>query len=114
MLSPLYNKAINRDQESFAVEMRSRTGFSGSPVMTYRTIATNLARTKTDVENFHALLGINWGFVYDEKGENTWLNGVIPAWKILETLDTPELQKKYDEAVEYATPRILEESSGGA
>ncbi|MCH8977265.1 MAG: hypothetical protein IH909_06540 [Proteobacteria bacterium] len=113
MIEPLPNKAINKDQESFAVEMRSRTGFSGSPVMVYRTAGTNLARPKTNVENFHALLGINWGFVYDENGENTWLNGVVPAWKIIETLDTPELQEKYDDAVEYATPRILEELSGG-
>jgi hypothetical protein len=28
----------------------------------------------------------------DEEGENTWLNGVVPAWKISELLDAPPLQ----------------------
>jgi len=105
MVQPLFNKAIIKDQESFAVEMRSRTGFSGSPVYVYRTIASNIARTKSRVTNFHSLLGINWGFVRDENGKNTWLNGVIPAWKILDVLDTTELKKEYDEAVEFAKKR---------
>jgi hypothetical protein len=91
MPEPIWNKALGRDQDSFAVEMRSRTGFSGSPVTVYRTPATTLA--PVPVPDFYMLLGVNWGYIFDEEGENSWLNGVVPAWKILETLWTPELMK---------------------
>lgn len=91
MPEPMWNRALNRDQESFAVEMRSRTGFSGSPVAVYRTLATTLA--PVPVAEFFGLLGVNWGYINDEDGENTWLNGVVPAWKILETLEVEALKK---------------------
>lgn len=80
------------EQESFAVEMRSRTGFSGSPVTVYRTLATVLADIPNDKCGLTFLLGVNWGYIFDEAKENTWLNGVVPAWKIRETLDVPTLQ----------------------
>lgn len=91
MPEQMWNNALKNWEESFAVEMRSRTGFSGSPVITYRTPATVLTNVPKD--NFHLLLGINWGYVLDENKENTWLNGVVPAWKIWETLDVPALKK---------------------
>ena len=31
MLEIIWNSTVNKDQLSFSVEMRSRTGFSGSP-----------------------------------------------------------------------------------
>jgi hypothetical protein len=96
MPEPIWNKGISRDQLSFVVEMRSRTGFSGSPVAVYRTIATTL--TDVPVRDFFAFLGINWGYILDEDGENTWLNGVVPAWKIAETLEVPALKKHQKEA----------------
>jgi hypothetical protein len=95
MLQPLRNSDLSRDQIGFAVEMRSRTGFSGSPVTVYRTQFDDTFRTKAPKPYFWGLLGINWGYVLDEHGENTWLNGVVPAWKILETLEVPELKKKH-------------------
>jgi len=100
MVEPIWVEKRKRDQECFAVEMRSRTGFSGSPVYVYRTVFTNIARTKTDVEDFKGLLGVNFGFIYDENRENTWLNGVIPAWKISELLNEPSLQKEHENAAE--------------
>ena len=99
MLEPLWNNALQRDEDSFAVEMRSRTGFSGSPVVVYRTVSTVLTDVPEDHRDFHRLLGVNWGYVLDENGENTWLNGVVPAWKIDELLKVPELQRQQDEAV---------------
>lgn len=81
-----------RVQNSFAVEMRSRTGFSGSPVCVYRTIATVLTDVPAGKHEYWGLLGVNWGHILDEDGENTWLNGVVPAWKISELLDVPPLQ----------------------
>jgi len=88
---PIRNPALCRDEESFAVEMRSRTGFSGSPVLIYRIPSTTLIDVQTKL--FVGLLGVNWGYILDESEENTWINGVVPAWKIIETLETPELMR---------------------
>ncbi|MGD0332860.1 MAG: hypothetical protein ABSA90_06330 [Xanthobacteraceae bacterium] len=100
---PIYNAGITKDQESWAVEMQSRTGFSGSPVATWRNIFTILDDDLlADVarRQFFGLLGINWGYIKDEDGENTWLNGVVPSWQILETLEVPALANKRKEAIE--------------
>jgi hypothetical protein len=72
MMEDIWVKRDNRNQESIAVEMRSRTGFSGSPVAVYRTDSGQLASVKH--KNFWGLLGVNWGYILDEDGENTWLN----------------------------------------
>ena len=101
MLEPLWNDALKRDEEGFAVEMRSRTGFSGSPVTVYRTPATVLTDVPEEHRDFFRLLGVNWGYVLDQGGENTWLNGVVPAWKIVELLEgVPELRKQQDHATD--------------
>lgn len=101
MVEPLWNSAVSKDQDSFAVEMRSRTGFSGAPVCMYRTVATTLTDVPQAHKDFHKLLGVNWGYVLDENRENTWLNGVAPAWKITETLEgVPALKKKHEDLSE--------------
>jgi len=100
MLETIWNKATQRDEESFAVEMRSRTEFSGAPVAAYRTPATILS---TDIASryFFCLLGVNWGYVFDkETGENSWFNGIVPAWKIIETLEVPTLREKQHAGIE--------------
>jgi hypothetical protein len=96
MPQSLWNPALKRQQLSFAVEMRSRTGFSGSPVTVYRTPPGNPFRYKAQRQTFWGLLGINWGYVLDENGDNTWLNGVVPAWKILDVLNMPVLKTKHE------------------
>jgi hypothetical protein len=98
MPAPISHSGIMKDQLSYAVEMKSRSGFSGSLVAIYRTVATVLRQVKID--NFFGILGINWGHILDEDGENTWLNGVVPAWEILETLAIPPLAKMQAEAGE--------------
>jgi hypothetical protein len=95
MRENIWVKEDHRYQDSFAVEMRSRTGFSGSAVAVYRTPATSLVEVTT--VDFWRLLGVNWGFIRDDDGENTWLNGVVPAWKILEILELPALKKQHEE-----------------
>ena len=100
MLETLWNEATQRDEESFAVEMRYRTEFSGAPVAAYRTPATILS---TDIASryFFCLLGVNWGYVFDkETGENSWLNGIVPAWKIIETLEVPTLRENQQAGIE--------------
>lgn len=98
MPEPIWNGATQNDQLSYAVEMRSRTGFSGSPVAMYRTPATTLVMLPEEIQYVHGILGVSWGHILDEDGENTWLNGVIPAWKILELLEAPDLKAKFDES----------------
>lgn len=99
-IEDIWVNELNRWQESYAVEMRSRTGFSGSPVAVYRTPTSVLTPDiPENLSSFWGLLGINWGYILDEDGENTWLNGVVPAWKILEVLDVPKLKKRQEEVV---------------
>jgi hypothetical protein len=97
MQENIWVKEHHRHQESFAVEMRSRTGFSGSPVAIYRTPSTVLTQVPAESFGMLRLLGVNWGYIIDEDGENTWLNGVVPAWKITELLETPALKKRHKE-----------------
>lgn len=80
---------VHHPQLAYAVEMRSRTGFSGSPVSIYRTAATVLVDVPKGTEKFWGLLGVNAGYILDEDGSNTWLNAVIPAWQIAELLAMP-------------------------
>lgn len=99
MQEDIWNSALGHEEESIAVEMRSRTGFSGSPVKVYRNGATNISMFHP-VDWLYGLLGVNWGYIYDkDTKENSWLNGVVPAWKISEVLDSPVLAKK-QQAVE--------------
>jgi hypothetical protein len=91
------------DQECFAVEMRSRTGFSGAPVYVWGRPDTTLVQRQvqnTSDYSFIYLLGVNFGYIIDPDAdageENTWLNGVVPAWKILELLNTPTLVEAHE------------------
>ena len=44
------------------------------------------------------MLGISWGYIFDEERENTWLNGVVPAWKILDLLDSEPMKHAFEAA----------------
>jgi hypothetical protein len=102
----------NRFQRSYAVEMRSRTGFSGSAVAVYRTLATVL----TDVPHadFWGILGVNWGYILDEDGENTWLNGVVPGGRIIELLEVPTLKTRHEQLEQEFHEIIRDQGTGGA
>lgn len=114
-LRPVWNTSINSEQESFAVEMRSRTGFSGSPVAIYRSQMNNPWGVTGSEFNFWRLLGVNWGYIV-EKGthENTWLNGVLPAWKIFELLEVPALKDKHDQATAILKTRLADSKKAAA
>ena len=79
--------------------MRSRTGFSGSVVASYRTAFANIFGVDAEKHDFLYVIGVNWGYIIEkDTGENTWLNGVVPAWKILELMEVPALRDKHDKA----------------
>jgi hypothetical protein len=109
-------------QESFLVEMRSHAGFSGSPVHVYRPTRVTMeyppGREKFPIFHDEAhgtwLLGVNWGYITDDweitrktraarlataeppsaeyVQANTGMNGVVPAWKVLELVSDPRLE----------------------
>lgn len=99
MPSLIRYEGIKTPQLSYAVEMKSRKGFSGSPVLVYRNQYTNFSDDESTNQEFFKLLGINLGFVREEnpetkEEENTWLNGVLPAWKIFDILKLDEIKDK--------------------
>jgi hypothetical protein len=109
-------------QDSFLVDIRSISGYSGSPVFVY--INQTLARPPPFIappshpyrQGLHGpwLMGVDWCHLKtfgpvlerDQLGEpqqsrprryvelNSGIAGVIPAWKIQEVLDLPELARK--------------------
>lgn len=101
------------DQESFLVEAKSISGYSGSPVFVHMLPMTSRP-SKEDPRTMLIvpapgigpwLLGIDWGHinswesVRDETGHplqqawkvrsNTGMMGVVPAWKLLEIFQIP-------------------------
>lgn len=113
---------------SYCVDMRSRAGFSGSPVFVYRTPGSNI---KEGVETrqgdfytpgFMRLLGIDWGsfpeiWKIDGKMVNaegiSGLAVVTPAWDILRVLDREVFVKQRKEAEKHmSSPTIQEDSVG--
>lgn len=92
-------------KESFLVESRSSSGYSGSPVFVH--IPNYETRFEGHPRGVVLLLGINWGHpeLYDEILEadgtvnrlgwqvktNTGMAAVVPAWHLSDLLNTPEL-----------------------
>ena len=98
---PLYHPLFNLPQESFLVEMKSISGFSGSPVFIHIPAFTNRFDGNPNVsgEWFVRLLGVSWGQIpyklvaEDEEKRKNYIKidsaiaGVVPAWKILDIID---------------------------
>jgi hypothetical protein len=74
------------DQDSFLVEARSQSGFSGSPVFVYSVMSGGLGNPYTGMGQA-ALLGIVWGHLSTPTGENSNMACVVPAWKIVELIE---------------------------
>jgi len=103
---------------SHLVDMRSRTGFSGSPVFIYRTHYDHLDRVASGHGGFHlsedpfldmflGLLGVHCGQIPEEiparemKGQAhltlampSSITIVVPAWRITELLNDPRLEEQ--------------------
>lgn len=131
-------KIDGRDQESFLIEGRSISGYSGSPVFVYlpqqmpganwnrdalkmvkegklRIPGVSKARVDVPILLGPWLLGIDFCHIrWDEKiwskitkkpvsddwfiKSNTGMMGVIPAWKLMEILEGPEMKPVVEEA----------------
>jgi hypothetical protein len=122
---PIRQRERGFDQESFLVDMRSVSGFSGSPVTLYYPSpwirpADREGKKLVDgqaVSEDSWLLGVDWGHLsvvetITEGGKKTRVKAksnmacVVPAWKLKELLDTVEdIVKPREKAeAELATP----------
>jgi hypothetical protein len=124
------------NQESFLVDMRSISGFSGSQVIVYYATTGSVPIPDSnvtlpgldgerDIIGNAWLLGVDWGHLpvgvdLKDKGKNvigrmavnSGMAGVVPAWKLGEILDQPKIRA----AREKAEAEILaarESSMGG-
>ncbi|RYD70054.1 MAG: serine protease [Verrucomicrobiaceae bacterium] len=93
------------EQESFLIEARSISGYSGSPVVMglspefKRPDRPALIMRRT---GYRILVGVSWGHLVDEDGENTGMMPVVPAWKLRELLHCPRVVQQrtaYEEEV---------------
>ena len=103
-------------QESFLVETRSLSGYSGSPVFVHiLPFSKRPAVEGWSTEKGPWLLGVDWGHISsyekvlkknkDEYGNdvplkegwrvrtNSGMTGVVPVWKLIELLDLDPLRK---------------------
>lgn len=104
---PVRNRQRGIDQESFLVETRSLSGYSGSPVFTIQPRpprGTFLLKDEKRERMPDFLVGVDWGHlpvtepVLDKHGaklpdgwrvdSNSGQMAVVPAWKIRELLDS--------------------------
>ena len=123
-------------QESYLVEMRSLSGFSGSPVFVYAPGGFPVQNYDTENvelvidESAHILfLGVDWCHfnshddVIDRSGNkhphgwrvesNSGMAGVIPAWKLIEFLDREEfvMQRKQADQIRADEIAAIERNS---
>jgi hypothetical protein len=83
---------VSKEQISFLADIRTVGGFSGSPVFVF-----DVFNPSSDLYNtgHHAstplLLGIEWGYLNDHDKNNTGMSGVVPAWFLIDLLNTPAL-----------------------
>jgi hypothetical protein len=107
---PVYQKQRAFHQESFLVEARSLSGFSGSPVMLYIPPLSNRfiggrhagAPEGCAMSTTTALLGVDWGTMRlgDEALTTTGIMAVVPVWKLEELLEGDEAQQTQRDALE--------------
>jgi hypothetical protein len=108
-------------QDSYAIEVRSLAGYSGSPVLITKSYPEELGKKWSKFQRRTWLLGVDWGYITDDweitrkrkrapsrltsslEGRqeqefvqaNTGMSGVVPAWKLLELLHTPSMEEYY-------------------
>ncbi len=89
---------LGKTRTHYLVEVRSVSGFSGSPVFIYDT-PTPPSLVNVRKERFpNLLLGIDCGHMPEhEKQLSAGIAAVVPAWRLLELLEHPEVKKKREE-----------------
>jgi hypothetical protein len=127
MLSRIRSDESGIEQESFLIEARSLSGYSGSPVFVYRMpYGAVLGDDEIpggglqDIRK-HKLLGVDWAHLRDFRPvllsdkktkatdddgnplyveQNSGMVAVVPSWRLLELLDEEELVRARKQASE--------------
>ena len=113
------------DQESFLVESRSLSGYSGSPVFIYSAavVSLNATEMQTIATSQIFLLGLDWSHLNDYEPvlggdkktpvepkefvkRNAGMMGVVPAWKICELLCDEEMMELRRETEKPVRPSV--------
>jgi hypothetical protein len=106
---PMRNTRTDQDEESYGVEMHSRPGCSGSPMLVYSSAFNQFYNRIRPPEKlwFEFLLGVNWGQVVekisirDNSKEKelqshapilSGMNGVVPSWHLLDLMEQRDVQ----------------------
>lgn len=120
---PMFNTETGMEEDSFAVEMKSKPGYSGSPTIVYGSIFNRvfLNTRPNDKLSFEFLLGVLWGQVAekrplrDKQGkeidgphvtEFTGLSGVVPAWHLIDLMEQKNVQEAIAPIEEFERDRI--------
>jgi hypothetical protein len=133
---PIYIDSTTSPQESFAVELRSMCGYSGSPV--FVEIGGILKRPggTTMSPPRQLFLGVHWGHIIepwtvstvirpaagqalrpgeqqvDQVSANTGMNGVVPAWRLQEMFDLPIIKQIQERDEEEELKRRSQDEPG--
>jgi hypothetical protein len=102
----MYNTEAGYDEESYAVEMKSKPGYSGSAVLVYTLRGSS--QRKSENKEFVMCLGVNWGHIVearpllDANGKEVEprqtikapsdMAGVVPSWRIKELLNYADVK----------------------
>jgi hypothetical protein len=104
-----------QEQESFLVEVHSVSGYSGSPVFVRPFVDQKMcvdpypSRDESDRGPWPSsaisgnptrlspgpwLLGVDWGYInnHDQSLNNTGVSAVVPAWRLIDLLNTEKLK----------------------
>lgn len=114
MNRPMFNAEMHIEEDSFAVETRSKPGYSGSPVFVRgsRQIGITQFKDFPQTKGFEYLLGVLWGQIAEKRPlrdkdgvaipgphvtEASGLSGVVPAWHLLSLFEQDEVRTRIDE-----------------
>jgi hypothetical protein len=117
---PVLQKGRDYMQESYLVDARSMSGFSGSPVMLYiPPFSLRFPTGKFSPEQLTGqaailLLGVDWGSMVfpDGKQTNTNIMGVVPVGKLEELLQDPAVIEMSHEVLREALARLTKQDGG--
>ena len=85
--------ALGQRRSHYLVEVRSVSGFSGSPVFVYD-FPNSVGKGSRNQLMPDLLLGIDCGHLPEhEKQLSAGIAAVVPAWRLLESLEHPDLQR---------------------
>lgn len=105
----------DNDQESILVDMRTMSGFSGSPVFIYRSDQEfNLNQSITMRPPLLYFLGIDWGAYPGIEKLPSSITCIVPSWNLLEFFESPSVVAEQNEIYEAYLKKLDDNPDSGA